>query len=193
MSKIRQLSDQSLRELAEMKRKSRISPGEPLGRPPAPSAPIWYWIELLDDLDAPSNGWTGATLGYGKIMVPDPDDPTGNPRDFVEMATGAVTGATNASPVVITSTAHGRKEGELVYVKGVLGNLGANGPYRVGAVTADTFSLVGSTGSGTYTSGGNWYAAVEFVNRDESLSASDGVIGKVEWAFGEYSLKWIGC
>lgn len=73
-----------------------------------------------------------------------------------KMETGSITGATNASPVVITSAGHGLKVGQYVKVSGVLGNTGANGSYIVSAVTTDTFSLSGSTGNGSYTSGGTW-------------------------------------
>lgn len=69
---------------------------------------------------------------------------------------GSVTGATNASPIVITSVGHGLKTGNIVTVANVLGNLAANGTFQVTRLTADTFSLDGSTGNGAYTSGGTW-------------------------------------
>lgn len=69
---------------------------------------------------------------------------------------GAVTGATNATPVVVTSAAHGLVSGSTVRVVGVLGNTGANGSFTVTVLSADTFSLGGSAGTGAYTSGGSW-------------------------------------
>ncbi len=67
----------------------------------------------------------------------------------------AVGGATNASPVVITTTtAHGYTTGDVVSVSGVNGNGGANGNYSITVLTSTTFSLDGSTGTGAYTSGG---------------------------------------
>lgn len=66
-----------------------------------------------------------------------------------------VTGATNASPIVITTqTNHGLTGSETVFISGVLGNTFANGFFNVIVTGAATFSLVGSHGSGTYTSGG---------------------------------------
>lgn len=65
-----------------------------------------------------------------------------------------ISGATNASPIVITSTAHGFADDESVTVQGVGGNTAANGVWLVANVTADTFELVGSSGNGAYTSGG---------------------------------------
>lgn len=73
------------------------------------------------------------------------------------METGSVTGATNASPIVVTSASHGLSVGQSVTVTGVGGNTAANGTFVVSAVgSANTFTLSGSTGNGAYTSGGTW-------------------------------------
>lgn len=69
---------------------------------------------------------------------------------------GTVTGATNASPIVITSAAHGLTTGTKVTVASVGGNTAANGSFTVTRVDANTFSLDGSTGNSAYTSGGTW-------------------------------------
>lgn len=69
---------------------------------------------------------------------------------------GAVTGATNASPIVITSNGHELATGMLVTISGVLGNTAANGTFVVTRVSPGTFSLNGSTGNGEWTSGGEW-------------------------------------
>jgi hypothetical protein len=71
-----------------------------------------------------------------------------------------ITGATNATPIVITATAHGYSNGDLVYVKGVGGNLAANGFWKIANVAANTFELTNpvtganAVGSAAYTSGG---------------------------------------
>lgn len=65
-----------------------------------------------------------------------------------------ITGATNATPIVITSTAHGYVNGYTAVVSGVLGNTAANGTWVVSAVTTNTFELTSSVGNGAYTSGG---------------------------------------
>ena len=66
-----------------------------------------------------------------------------------------ITNATNASPIVVTtSAAHGLANGEYVNISGVTGNLAANGTFVVAGVTATTFELVGTTGSGAWVSGG---------------------------------------
>jgi hypothetical protein len=73
--------------------------------------------------------------------------------------TGSATGASNASPVVITSSGHGLSTGTRVTISGVLGNTAANGTFTVTRVDANTFSLDGSTGNGAYSSGGSWSVA----------------------------------
>ena len=65
-----------------------------------------------------------------------------------------VTGATNATPIVITCTSHGFADGDQVTIADVLGNTAANGTFTIANLTTDTFELVGSVGNGTYTSGG---------------------------------------
>lgn len=66
-----------------------------------------------------------------------------------------VTGATNASPIVITTSAsHLFATGDRVVVASVGGNTAANGEFTITKLSATTFSLDGSTGNGAYTSGG---------------------------------------
>jgi hypothetical protein len=68
-----------------------------------------------------------------------------------------VTGASNASPIVITSSNNGLQNGDLVEVVGVGGNTAANGIFQVANVTTTSFELVGSTGNGAFTSGGAYH------------------------------------
>ncbi len=74
---------------------------------------------------------------------------------------GTITGATAANPVVITSTAHGLSDGELVYISGVGGMVELNGRlFTVDQADANSFALCGEDGSGhtAFTSGGTWRA-----------------------------------
>lgn len=72
----------------------------------------------------------------------------------------AVSGATNATPIVLTVTANGFANGDIVVVGGVGGNLAANGIWKVAAQATNTISLTDPitganvVGSGAYTSGG---------------------------------------
>jgi hypothetical protein len=70
---------------------------------------------------------------------------------------GTITGASNASPIVITCASHGLTTGARITISGVGGNTAANGTFVVTRVDANSFSLDGSTGNGAYTSGGNWH------------------------------------
>lgn len=66
-----------------------------------------------------------------------------------------VTNATNATPIVITTSAnHGLNTGDGIRIASVLGNTAANGDWVVTAISATTFSLNTSVGNGAYTSGG---------------------------------------
>lgn len=72
----------------------------------------------------------------------------------------AITGATNATPIVITATAHGFTNGDFVYINGVGGNLAANGYWKIANQATNTFELTDPitganvVGSAAYVSGG---------------------------------------
>lgn len=76
--------------------------------------------------------------------------------------TVTVTNATNATPIVLTSSAdHGFVDGMSVTIASVGGNTNANGTYYVKKLTSTTFSLytdealtTGRAGNAAYTSGG---------------------------------------
>jgi hypothetical protein len=73
-----------------------------------------------------------------------------------------ITAITNATPPVVTSTAHGFTDDQHVFIESVGGMTELNGrTFRVDTLTADTFELldldgtdINATGYGTYTSGG---------------------------------------
>ena len=78
-------------------------------------------------------------------------------------AAGTINGATNTAPIQITTTgAHGLSTGQYVTIVGVLGNIGANGTYPITVTGTNSFTLTGSAGTGTYTSGGNVYLPNDF-------------------------------
>lgn len=77
----------------------------------------------------------------------------------------AISGATNATPIVVTSNGHGINNGDIVAIVGVGGNTAANGVFIAANVTANTFELTAYkepgvvdgtnvAGNGAYTSGG---------------------------------------
>lgn len=88
---------------------------------------------------------------------------------FAQVSTAAITGATAANPVVITSVGHGLTSGDYVFITGVVGMTQLNGnTYKITVIDANTFSLQNYAGAnidGTaftaYTSGGTWYKTYE--------------------------------
>lgn len=100
-----------------------------------------FWLLLPSS----TTGVSGAVTAYyaGVPFLPDPVEPL------------IVNGATNATPIVITSTAnHNLTSGDFVYIDGVGGNTAANGYFSITVVSPTTFSLNTSVGNGAYTSGG---------------------------------------
>lgn len=86
-----------------------------------------------------------------------PDDPANIKEIRVIIGLGpSVTGATNATPIVITtSAAHGYATGDTIAIASVAGNTAANGVWTITRLSATTFSLNTSVGNGAYTSGGS--------------------------------------
>jgi hypothetical protein len=68
----------------------------------------------------------------------------------------AITGATTATPIAITSAGHNLSTGDTVKITGVGGISAANGSFLITKIDANTFSLDNTIGVGTYTSGGSW-------------------------------------
>lgn len=116
-------------------------------------------------------GTTGAQMPFstatpdGAVIVPDaaPGYRVHSPSGPLDSVSGtatrvtsgaAITGATNATPIVITAANHGLVTGDTIVVSGVLGNTAANGTFQVIQLSANTFSLTTSVGNGAYTSGG---------------------------------------
>jgi hypothetical protein len=91
-----------------------------------------------------------------------------------------ITGASNATPIVITSAGHGFTAEDLVTVQGVGGATAANGVWIVANPMDDTFELLGSVGNGAYTSGGE---ALDLVSQHLSAivaaldAIGDGTVG----------------
>ncbi len=66
----------------------------------------------------------------------------------------AITGATNAAPIQITSANHGLANGDRVAIADVTGNTAANGNFTVTVSSPSAFTLNGSAGNGDWTGGG---------------------------------------
>lgn len=66
---------------------------------------------------------------------------------LVEGEYGTITAATNASPIVVTSAAHGLTNGTEILIVDCVGNEAANGVHVVANATTNTFELSGTTGT----------------------------------------------
>lgn len=70
-------------------------------------------------------------------------------------ATVNISGATNTSPIQITTSAvNAFVTGQTVVISGVTGNTAANGTFSIIVIDSTHFTLTGSTGNGTYGGGG---------------------------------------
>lgn len=124
--------------------------------------------------------WTGSALALETVNW--------------NQTTGTITGATAATPCVITSNGHGLSNGDLVGIAGIVGTLGTNASdgvngtvWRAANVAANTFELEGSrTGGLTYTSGGTWYKIPQ--TRTTALTTQDGIYAKS----GDTSRRYLG-
>lgn len=89
------------------------------------------------------------------------DNPTDSTYSYITGAstklysTFLVSGATNATPIVITADRiHALTTGDSITILGVLGNTAANGTWTVTVTSTTAFSLNTSVGNAAYTSGG---------------------------------------
>ncbi len=92
-----------------------------------------------------------ATGGADKEMLLVVGITLATPKDITDVTDDTIT------PIVITSTAHGLENGDMVEIVGVLGNTAANGSFIVDSKAADTFEIVDLSGGAT-TGNGNFDA-----------------------------------
>lgn len=99
---------------------------------------------------------------------------------------GLISGATNATPIVITTTAaHGLATGASVTIAGVGGNTAANGTWTITVLSPTTYSLTGSVGSGAYTAGGAWTGAQFRGTKCLKLTGTGAGVAQIRQVFGD--------
>lgn len=100
----------------------------------------------------------------------------------------AVTGATNATPIVVTATSHGFSDGDEVLIGGVVGNTNANGRFFIANSDANTFelqaydehgALVDVAGNAAYTSGGYVIKLNQDLNEDDFTAGVEETSGSL--------------
>lgn len=83
----------------------------------------------------------------------------------------------------LTIAGHGYSDGDLVAVRGVRGVKGANGDWFASVVDANTIELIGSSGSGVWTSGGTATKGLhlQLQPNDNAMVGATVAIGSTEW------------
>ena len=114
--------------------------------------------------------------------------PGGIPADVPTAIGGptmlTIAGATNASPIVVTTTApHRLVTGEQVTISLVQGNTATNGTFTITVTGPTTFTLNGSTGNGAWTTGGV-VTLPAALSLSQALNASIEDVTKIATALG---------
>ncbi len=86
-----------------------------------------------------------------------------------------IVSSTNATPIVVTITAHGYSNGNIVTIRNHAINTAANGTWTVASATVNTFALTGSVGNGV--GGATGTAVVGEIHNINSLGPA--IAGKV--------------
>lgn len=88
-------------------------------------------------------------------------------RKIWDMGTtaGTITDATNATPIVITESIHGRASDDIVLIHDIVGNVIVNDTWKITKIDVDSYSLNGSVGNADYISGGKVFK--ELTDPDE--------------------------
>lgn len=99
----------------------------------------------------------------------------------------AITSSTDATPIVVTATAHGLSTGDLVMIYGHATNIAANGTYKVIRLSSSTFSLVdlntgasvAGSGAGAGSNTGNLVVApkIPFIGDHRNVILQFGTTG----------------
>lgn len=84
-----------------------------------------------------------------------------------------ITSSTNATPIVVTSTAHGFTNGDLVYVGDHTTNTAANGFWKIANVAANTLELTNPVSAANTTGNGVGGATGYLVNYGPSASGDN--------------------
>ncbi|HEY1723960.1 MAG TPA: phage tail tube protein [Steroidobacteraceae bacterium] len=99
-------------------------------------------------------------------------------------ATKPISAVTNANPAVVTATAHGYSNGQVVFITGLVGPTQLNDrAFVISGVAANTFTLGGedSTTYGAYVSGGTAAAlTMQNVGQVSDITAFDGKSSEVD-------------
>lgn len=119
---------------------------------------------------------------------------TGSGTIEANPAAKTITDATNATPIVVTSNAHGYTNGDYVFIQDVTGNTAANGLFKLANVAANTFELTTSegvdvAGNGAYGANGTALLCVLIkpaATETYELTRMNGIMGDSKHKLNEY-------
>lgn len=125
-------------------------------------------------------------------------DSKGDDSGVIDMAIGpkTITGASNATPIVITAVAHGYSDGDYVFISGITVNTNANGHFKIKNKADDTFELTdyGDTdiaGNGVYGAGGTAFLSFVYVPAITEIAVLKRLVGYAHDATYD-SAKYMG-
>lgn len=124
--------------------------------------------------------------GGGGIFEAEASVPASATITNVTTTSKVISGATNATPIVITTTTnHGLNTGHSVKIASVGGNTNANGNWLITKLSAITFSLNDSAGNASYTSGGTaTYGSITLATDTTFILGAVAIIAGVAGATG---------
>lgn len=139
------------------------------------------WLHLRDDTSLPIGGING--VSETNILNDGVRGVIGNSN----VITGATVNTADddfRGRIRLTIAGHAYSDGDLIGVRGVRGLKGANGDWSVAVVDPNTVELIGSTGSGTYTSGGTATKGLHLQlqpNDNAIVQSPAPAVGDSEW------------
>lgn len=165
-----------------------------------PSAPVIEVVEAQQNLLTTAGAgqlWSGLTSAglatpfnatNTQLAVGDGTAAAAAGQTDLQAAAGAatggdITGATNATPIVLTMTsAPTVSVGQVVVVAGVNGNTAANGTFAVSAVSGSSVTLLDSAGNGAFTTSTG--STLKVINKYRQLVSAAPTLStnQVQWS-----------
>lgn len=139
------------------------------------------WLHLRDDTTLPVGGIN--SVSDTNIL----NDGTRGTIGSSKAITGATVNSTDddfKGRVRLTIATHGYSDGDLIGVRGLRGVKGANGDWTVTVVDSNTVELIGSSGSGSYLSGGTATKGLHLQlqpNDNAIVQSPAPAVGAAEW------------
>lgn len=139
------------------------------------------WLHLRDDTSLPLGGIN--SVSDTNILNDGTRGVIGNNKAITAVTVNTVEDDFKGR-VRLTMTSHGYSDGDLIGVRGVRGVRGANGDWTIAVIDANTVELIGSSGNGTYTSGGTATKGLHLQlqpNDNAIVQTPAPAVGAMEW------------